>query len=186
MVRDDLSDRLIHLTKGHDAENNFISILNGRTLVGGSGYIKGNHKCICFTEAPVSKLPQILATTHDDIRYRPYGFIFTKKWIFSKGGRPAIYQPSWDYSKLPRELEHLHVRFELSDTYCIDHTWEREWRIKADLLAFEPDDVTLLVPTRESSDFLRNHWTKEPWENPAVGYPWHHLVLEDLGVQISA
>ena len=83
VFRDDLSDRLVHLTKG---ENNrpfetLVSILNDRALRGGTGFIKGKHTCVCFSEAPLSKLPQILSTPHDDVKYKPYGVMFKKSWI---------------------------------------------------------------------------------------------------------
>ena len=77
--------------------------------------------------------------------------------------------------------QHLHVRFELEDSYSIDYTWEREWRIKADKLQFTPDNVTVLMPTRQISDSLKEAWASK---NTGQIYPWHHIVLEDLGVAI--
>ncbi|MGX7894411.1 hypothetical protein [Tsuneonella sp. HG222] len=186
IIRDDLSDRLVHLTKGPDALLNFINILNTRTLLGGTGFIKGSHRCVCFSEAPVSKLPQILAMPHETVKYRPYGVMFKKQWVFAKGGRPVIYQPDPDYSKLPPEKQHLHVRFWLSDHYNIDHTWEREWRIKTDELKFTPQDVTALVPTRDISDRIKAVFAeKAAEEGKTEPYPWHHIVLEDLGIQMK-
>jgi len=182
IVRDDLSDRLVHLTKGPQAFENFVNILNTRTILGGTGYIKGNYRCVCFSEAPISKLPQILAMPHETVKYRPYGFIFHKNWVFSAGGRPVIYQPDPDFAKLPEEKRHLHVRFWLSDKYSVDHTWEREWRIKTDALKFTPAEVTVLVPTRDISDRIKQAWVLDDQED---AYPWHHVVLEDLGVQMS-
>ena len=73
-IRDDLSTKLVHLTrddgekKGRDA---FLQIIQEGKLKGGSGFIKGGHTCSCFTEAPVSKLAQILATpTANGFRYK--------------------------------------------------------------------------------------------------------------------
>lgn len=185
VIRDDLSDRLVHLTKGEDPFATFVKILNDSALLGGTGFIKGGHRCVCFSEAPVSKLPQILATPHETVKYRPYGFIFRKRWVFEKGGRPVIYQPDPDYALLPPAKQHLHVRLWMSDQYTIDYTWEREWRIKTDRLDFTPEDVTLLVPTRQVSDALKEFWSAQrvaAVSNEA--YPWHTVVLEDLGVEI--
>lgn len=185
IIRDDLSDRLVHLTKGEEAFETFVHILNDKALKGGNGFIKGGHKCVCFSEAPISKLPQVLSTPHDTIKYRPYGFIFTKRWVFEKGGRPVIYQPDGDYDILPLEKKHLHVRFWLSETYQVDHTWEREWRIKTDKLDFTPADTTLLIPTRNVSDALKEHWSHEQAKlGSHEDYPWHHIVLDDLGIEI--
>ena len=181
VIRDDLSDRLVHLMKGNDPFAIFVQILNDQALKGGNGFIKGGHRCICFSEAPISKLPQVLSTPHDTVKYRPYGFVFTKKWVFEEGGLPVIYQHDSDYDKLPPAKQHLHVRFRLSDEYTIDHTWEREWRIKTDRLDFTPNDVTLLIPKRNVSDALRKHWAS-CHSNEA--YPWHHIVLDDLGIAV--
>lgn len=54
MIRDDLSNKLIHLTNGDDpsAEAAFLSIVEQRQLIGGSGCIRGRYKCVCFSEAP--------------------------------------------------------------------------------------------------------------------------------------
>jgi hypothetical protein len=185
IIRDDLSDRLVHLTKGDDPLTTFLQILDDQALLGGNGFIKGGHKCICFSEAPISKLPQVLSTPHGDVKYRPYGFIFKKTWVFGRGGRPVIYQPDPDYALLPEEKKHLHVRFWLSDSYNVDHTWEREWRIKSDRLDFTPDDVTLLMPTRTVSEVLKEEWAERHASiSPPPLYPWHHIVLEDLGIKI--
>lgn len=185
VIRDDLSDRLVHLTKGDDPFSTFTKILNERALLGGDGFIKGKHRCVCFSEAPLSKLPQILSTPHETVKYRPYGFVFTKRWVFEKGGRPVIYQPDPDYDLLPQSKQHLHVRFWLSSRYNVDHTWEREWRVKTDRLDFTPDEVTLLIPTRTVSDALKKYWTNYHKDaGSAAPYPWHHIVLEDLGIEI--
>jgi hypothetical protein len=185
VVRDDLSDRLVHLTKGDDPFRTFVKILSDRALLGGTGFIKGRHRCVCFSEAPISKLPQILSTPHENIKYRPYGLVFTKMWVFRKGGRPVIYQPDSDYAALPFAKKHLHVRFWLSDKYTVDHSWEREWRIKTDRLDFTPNDVTLLMPTRIVSDTLKEDWAaRHATAGSAEPYPWHHIVLEDLGIKI--
>ena len=61
MQRDDLSNKLIHFTKGTDQEaaDIFLKIINESRLLGGKGFIKGGYSCICFTESPVAKLAYI-------------------------------------------------------------------------------------------------------------------------------
>lgn len=44
-----------------EAAKNPASILSERALRGGSGFINGKHVCVCFSEAPIGKLSQILA-----------------------------------------------------------------------------------------------------------------------------
>ena len=110
MVRDDLSDRLIHLTRGasndpktnrDEAVGNLESILKDGALKGGDGFIKGSFKCVCFSEAPVSKLPYILAHAEaHGFKYSPYGVMVSKRWFFAQGGRPVIYGSSDEFDKL--------------------------------------------------------------------------------------
>jgi hypothetical protein len=177
MIRDDLSNRLIHLTKGGGNEpfSNLLSILREKALHGGSGYIKGGHTCVCFSETPISKIGLIIANRHKDFKYKPYGLMFHKKWVFARGGLPVIYQPDADYDDLPEKKKHLHVRFDLNDKDTIDFSWEREWRVPTNSLEFSPDDVSVIVPTRDVVEGLRTG---------GLDKCWHLVVLEDLGVEV--
>ena len=148
MIRDDLSSRLIHLTRGETqvAADTFRTIIEERKLLGGSGCIKGEFKCACFSEAPLSKLTQILANpTPHGMRYKPFGVMVQKEWLFNQGGRPVIYQPDGEYDLLHDSQRYRHVRYEPPD---VDFTWEREWRIQKDELILDPSETTLIVPTR--------------------------------------
>ena len=203
MIRDDLSHNLVHLVKGREAEGavaTFDKILEDRALVGGGGNIRGDWRCVCFTETPLAHLAHALNV--DGIRYFPAGVMVTKEWLFSKGGRPVIYQPEADYALLPEELRYRHVRYELNHARAeraVDWTWEREWRIRTDHLAFAPDEVTLVCPTRKWADRLKRAHTVRvrgavmrrsaagPGAQLAVKeFPWHCVVLEDLGVPMLA
>lgn len=186
MVRDDLSDRLIHLTRGtgteasknrEDAVKNLESILDSSTLKGGDGFIKGKYVCTCFSEVPVSKLPYILAhaTTHH-FKYEPYGVMVDKRWLFQRGGRPVIYGPEDDYNALPEDMKYRHVRFHLDEPGDVDFTWEREWRLRTDALTLDPAKVTVILPDRSARDAFANKFKDT----------WHYLVLSDLGVPIPA
>jgi len=94
MIRDDLSSKLVHLTRGEldqIAADAFISILGERRLRGGTSCIKGSYRCVCFSEAPLSKLSQILANPGaTNMRYKPFGIMVDKKWLFERGGRPVL------------------------------------------------------------------------------------------------
>ena len=148
MIRDDLSIKLIHLTRGDNIEHiieNFNKILKEKKLIGSAKDIRGGYKCICFTEAPVSKLALVLSLANE-MRYAPLGVIIDKNWLYSKGGRPVIYQSNDEYEYLHEDIRYRHVRFE--PTRGIDFTWEREWRIKADELILDPTKTTFIIPTR--------------------------------------
>ncbi len=183
IYRDDLSDRLIHLTKGEpeQAMGTLLTIIDERRLIGGIGYIKGKHHCVCFSESPISKIGFLLAQPREDVKYKPYGIMFRKTWIYRKGGRPVFYQSEQDYAKLPPELQHLHVRFDLSYSPPTDHSWEREWRLRADELPFTPDDVSLILPNRAVLDVM----VEQHLEAAGTPFPWRYILLEDLGVPVD-
>ena len=154
MIRDDLSNKLIHLVRGDTeivAFKKFQSILNEQQLRGGTGYIKGGYTCVCFTETPIAKLSYVLASPDlAKMRYRPFGIMIDKGYAFDCGARPVIYQPDNDFNKLDEEIRYRHVRFELTNpAYPIDLTWEREWRIKTDILTLPLNKTTVIVPNRD-------------------------------------
>ena len=195
MIRDDLSDRLVHLTRGDshkEAGAVLTKILKESRLLGGDGYIKGRYKCVCFSEAPIAKLGMILATEGEAGHYAPYGIMVSKQWLYDRRGRPVIYQPHKDYELLPEELRYRHVRF---DPPGVDLTSEREWRIKIGELKLEPKETTVVVPDREWVDRMKDEQTKSVQRrvgamggiggappSDVITMPWHFIALEDLGV----
>ena len=201
MIRDDLSDKLIHLTRGQtrdDAAKVFSTILEEKRLLGGTGCIKDSFRCVCFSEAPISQLSRILANPMaHGIRYMPFGVMVSKAWLFDMGGRPVIYQPDSEYKLLHDSQKYRHVRYEPTNdpANAIDFTWEREWRILTDELSLDPDVVTIVVPNRDwERRILQPHEGKiQRWgmlsnlmPSSIVKQPWHFIVLEDLGVTIPS
>jgi hypothetical protein len=81
--------------------------------------------------------------------------MFEKNWIFERGGRPVIYQPDSDFDLLPEDLRWRHVRFEPTGEKVIDWTWEREWRVRCDELAFTPAYAVIVVPNDQWANKLR-------------------------------
>jgi hypothetical protein len=186
--RDDLSDLLVHLTRVTErgvpqfqaATETLVRIMNDQALRGGTGYIKGNYKCVCFSEAPLAKLSLMLANGDASSRYSPFGVMVKKIWLFGQGGRPVIYQPDSEFEILPDELRYRHVRYKPPQ---VDFTREREWRIKTDWLPLDPFAATLVAPTR---DWLLNIRKRFEQTSSLSDYlKWHFLVLEDLGVSIA-
>jgi hypothetical protein len=195
MIRDDLSSNLVHLTRGEtdaQAAERFVSIFSSKTLKGSNRDIRGGYKCVCFSEAPVAKLATILATPEQQaMRYKPFGVMVSKRWIFDKGGRPVVYQPNSEFELLAESQRFRHVRYEPGVT---DYCWEREWRLQAEELKLEPDEVTLVVPTRAWEKWaLVQHDRANRIANillqglaPTASFEWHFVVLEDIGVRIPA
>jgi hypothetical protein len=192
ILRDDLSARLVHLTRGdiEQAARAFLSIVKEERLRGGDTHIRGGYRCVCFSEAPIGKLAHLLADPAvERMRYKPFGVMVDKTWLFERGGRPVIYQPEAEFNLLHESQRYRHVRYEPPN---IDFTWEREWRMWADELSLDPQDVTLVVPTRAwARYFLRQHEAGRGRFSFLTGglgggapFPWHFVVLEDVGVDI--
>ncbi len=193
MVRGDLSNSLVHLTRSTSIQNaadSFQSIFNSGILRGSNLGIRGGHSCVCFSETPLSTLTQALAVPLDEkgMRYEPFGVIVGKSWLFERGGRPVIYQPEEEYELLNEAQQYRHVRYEPNRGKSKDFTWEREWRIKIEELQLDFDHVTFVVPTRKwEKRFQDKHTTKVAMTSyvadiPVVQtMPWHFVVLEDLG-----
>jgi len=190
MLRDDLSSNLIHLTRGDTRESiiaNFNSIITQGKLHGSSVGIRGQHKVICFSETPISKLSINLANPNQDgIRYAPFGIILPKQAVFHMGGRPVIYQTNAEYDTLGEAHKYRHVKYEPG---IIDFTWEREWRLLADELVIDFDIATIIVPTRTWVEQFKAAHTSEVavvsslLELPVATRMVHHfVVLEDLGI----
>lgn len=195
MIRDDLSSRLVHLTRGDSDEiaaTNFLSILGSGMLLGNVGCILGGYKCVCFSEAPIAKLTTILATPNaHGMRYKPFGVMVDKRWLYAQGGRPVIYQSKDEFEELPETHRYRHVTYDPFKP--VDFTWEREWRLRTDKLVLEPGAVTLVVPTRRWEERLREEFASKQFTTslriglhgaPISSFPWHFIVLEDLGVEI--
>jgi len=195
MIRDDLSANLIHLTRGDTdqaAADAFLAILESRKLLGSVRDIRGGYRCVCLSEAPLSKLASVLASTaQSSMRYKPFGVMVAKKWLFERGARPVIYQPESEYELLNEQQRFRHVRYEPGR---VDYTWEREWRVRTATLELDPDQITFVVPTRAWERWaLRKHAESQLPINialmglaPTVPFPWHFAVLEDMGVSIDA
>ena len=194
MIRGDLSNRLVHLTRGPsyaEAAAVFEKIIEAGKLLGGTGYIRGGYRCVCFSEAPLNVLAQSLAVPLEGgMRYAPFGVMVSKTWLFQQGGRPVIYQAHDEFELLHESQMFRHVRYE--PHLNKDHTWEREWRIRSDELPLHPSETTFIVPTRDwvakyhavhADDMsMLNYNMSIPIVDPP---PWHFVVLADLGIEVE-
>lgn len=156
--RSDIANDVIHFTKGDspgEAFGSLARIVAERRLLGGNGFIKGNYTCVCFTEAPFPDLAEVFArTVAERLRYMPFGILLPKRWLFERGGRPVIYQTEDEFIQLPESLRYRHVRYEPNGQPPIDFSWEREWRVRLDVLALDPEVSSLVLPSQEYLDEL--------------------------------
>lgn len=196
--RADLSKKLIHFTRGPSFDEAFgtlLKILSGPKLIGGTGYIRKSVPCVCFTEAPLSALREAFSNSETFTRYRPFGLMFDKAWIFEKGGRPVIYQADDEYELLDKKIRWRHVLYDPISKYPVDFTWEREWRIPCDELPFSPADVTIILPSHSWVKYIHELYEKEQKYNfkeysKIYGddlanqfiedFPWDLVVLSEI------
>jgi hypothetical protein len=180
MPRKDMSDHLIHFTKGtswSEAFENLCSIVAEGHLRGNSTLIKGKYSCVCFSEAPPIALPNGLVNPNYYSKYSPFGVMVSKQWLYAQGGRPVIYQSDNEYFDLPEAIRWRHVRYEPTTSPPIDFTWEREWRIKCSRLNIHSEVAALVVPdSRWASSLVARH----EWEQDFEVYRYSFALGDEL------
>lgn len=203
MKRLDITEDLVHFIKGAELADAFTTlqkILRERRMLGGTGFIRGQYPCVCFSEAPVGYLGYALTQpTLHPVRYQPIGLIVAKSWLFDHGGRPIIYQNGAEFSELPEHLRWRHVRYEPNAHPPIDFTWEREWRIRTENLPIDPSCITIVLPTREIVDsLLRIHEQDQDYLSLQYvqifdeitawqlrdDFEWNFVILQDIDADV--
>jgi hypothetical protein len=195
-MRKDISPFLVHFTKASklgSAYDVLRCILHDKKLLGSSGYISHGRKCVCFSEAPLGALEHGLINSTGFTRYSSYGLQFEKKWIFSLGGRPVIYEPWLESIPLPETHQWRHMTLELG-LRTVDFTWEREWRLLCTELPFSEQQVRVVLPDDEARDRfihdIENDSFHEAWVWTVVlgddawaldqGNPWRTVTLKSV------
>ncbi len=179
MPRPDISDKLIHFTKGDSVEEAFQNLQNivaQRCLRGSSNFIRGGYTCVCFSEAPLEALGDGLVNPDYYSKYSPFGIMIRKEWLFEQGGRPVIYQTNEEFENLPDSYKWRHVQYDPLSDPPIDFTWEREWRIQCEELFIDPDVASIVVPDEDwAGRIIQQHEIEQgsiEWENTYIfGYP---------------
>lgn len=156
-TRSDHTDYLVHWTKGtpEEAFEALSSIAVDEEIRGGIFGVRSGDNCICFSEAPVDFFHERKGD------FKPFGIRVSKRWIFSLGGRPVIYQPIDEYKLLPPNLSWRHVDFDLTGLKRRDYSWQREWRLRQDRLHLPVDQVTLVIPQEEYREELKRRFENE-------------------------
>ena len=154
MSRNDISKHLVHWVKADtevEAFETLLEIVYDWSLLGNIGHIRGEYNCVCFSEAPVKSFHGI------EGRYKPFGVLLSKEFVYASGGRPVIYQSDNEYELLPESHRWRHVRYEPLANPPIDFTWEREWRVQTDEFHLPPEEVIVLVPNQSWIDEIEQH-----------------------------
>lgn len=182
--RPDITGDLVHFIKGDTVDESVAilkMILADGCLIGGNGFIKGDYRCVCFSEAPLEHLADaVIRMARMRTTYQPVGILAPKTWVFAMGGRSVIYGPSNEFEELPEHLRWRHVRYEPLREEPVDWTWEREWRVHTEELKLQPDIVRLVLPTVSVFDDLV-HWHDAREEDRVGGW---RQVLDDQHVDM--
>jgi len=166
--RPDISPSIAHYTKGDTwaaAFENLLRIIRDGSITDNSFKIKGDYRCVCFSEAPLGVIGDGLANSAGYRRYSPFGIMFEKRHIFELGGRPVIYQSDDEFNLLLDDQKWRHMRYEPNAPLPVDFTWEREWRIRRDQLQFTAGEAIVVVPDRRYAEQLqRAHNIQQDWQ----------------------
>lgn len=139
-LRPDISDWVVHFTKGSWAEGR--AALTGILEKG----LEDRGRGICFTESPIAHFANLFSVFEPYGRramLAPFGLAVKKQWLFERGGRPVIYLREDERKYLQPEVDFL---FEPYAPGELDFTWLREWRVKTECLVLSPADTVLIFP----------------------------------------
>ena len=165
--RRDHSSHLIHFTKESEVPRRsavqvLTEIARSRQLRGGTKFIKGSYPCVCFTEAPYWVMADVFNYTDTtEARYSPFGVMVEKQWLYQMGGRPVFYMEESEYAFLDAQHQYRYVKYDLNPHFPIDFTWEREWRVRTDVLEIGPSNSTLIFPTRAACERFTWQWERD-------------------------
>jgi hypothetical protein len=195
--RPDLAPNLLHLLRADtrsDAFDLLRAVVAGRCLSASDNGVRDGSRCVAFAEAPIRQLRELFRWSAErDARIQPYGVLLGKDYLFALGGRPVIYQPDAEYDALPESLRYRHVRYDPIIVPPVDFTWEREWRLRADVLQLEPERCCIVVASEaDRAALFTEHAEHEELRleglGPAVGgsladqfaesFPWPVISLD--------
>ena len=149
-LRLDLTESLTYWLKptGADVEREFVQALRDARIEGDKPpYVLGPGRIVAFTEVPLAVSAKLLTGAEAfGINYAPVGFLFDRRWVFGRGGRPVIHQSADEAALLPESQLYRHVTLDFARR--IDFTWKREWRIPTAALVLEPSHCRPVLPDR--------------------------------------
>jgi hypothetical protein len=191
----DLSDFVVHFTKGGDAQgySTVMSILWQRRLLRGPNpfgaardvpELAESQRVVCFSEVPLGFLDRIV-----ERRKSKFGLAFRRRFLLDQGGAPVWYleHDTTQQVAFVRTMQDARRRgIDLADPiwalspfvdfpsgpsspYRYDFRWEREWRVAADV-AFSEDDVAFLFIPEDRHESATSFFRDAVEENLGPGY----------------
>jgi len=185
-MRNDVASFMVHLTRNVEnygsSNNNLQNILNTKKIFAfnckGMFYDIKDYwmetKSVCFTEIPLTHIKFCLEMPGRDIKFEPYGLVFTREFLQARGANPVMYLNTYQSEEIKQAVADLVSRPELRssiekivayfDTFGKDHGekiydfyWEREWRLRGDM-EFDYPDVLLGICRDEDIDFFNEKY----------------------------
>jgi hypothetical protein len=215
--REDISRFVVHLTRddtsdfenGDSAKENFNTIITERRIAAFRPHclyanripenLWKKYSVACFTEVPLTQLHMLTKDIPGrSIRMQPFGIVFSREFIISKGAQPALYintyqsqnwlkeaadkifeiakKNAFKKGKLWRILPFLNA---MNEKY--DFTWEREWRVRGDV-TFTPKDVICVILPEDGEKSLKENFAENgiPVISPNLSF---EEIIGELSVQ---
>jgi hypothetical protein len=101
------------------------------------------------------------------VRYTGNGLLFSKYYVYGKGGRPVIYDDSTAAKKFIDPSQHWRIvdlKLLTSKNVTIDWTHEREWRSPGDF-NFEYEYTHVVLEDKFTYDYFRSNCSKKILDN---------------------
>ncbi|MCX2745323.1 hypothetical protein OO013_15705 [Mangrovivirga sp. M17] len=162
LQRADLSEWLLHLTKGNEDEAylDLLSILNSFKINSSKHYQITNFDpegATCFYDVPLGSLKQLIDTNPN--KRKGFGIIVAKRIFWYLGGRPVIYTDSVGLN-WPLTEKYRLVNTNLDSIPPIDWSHEREWRFKGDFYLYNEilynNSINWWWPCVENMDYAKD------------------------------
>ena len=205
--REDISRFMVHLTRddsnewdeGQSAKRNFLAIYNDRKILAlkahclhakkVQGFLQAKFNVACFSEMPLAAIKHVTQPIAGrQIQLEPFGFVFKRDFIISKGGQQVTYVNSYEGNDAVREgydsifeiAARKHFTGKMWKTLPFvsamhdrcDFTWEREWRVLGNVEFNYSDLVCVVLPeeghgplkfslTQKGIAFVSPEWSLE-------------------------
>jgi hypothetical protein len=222
--RKDVSRFIVHLTRddrndmpdGASARRNLLNILKEKSIYALRPHcffnpriqklekrlrskVREEFSCVSLTEVPLNQIHLLTREIPNrQIEFEPYGIVFNKRFIISKGGQPAIYINGYRNNRWLHEcVNALYSRGvrngSLQEPYWrilpfinamherYDFTWEREWRVLGDL-DFATRNIVAVILPEEGETGLKERLATNGVAVISPGWTYEQIVGE-LGRQ---
>lgn len=154
----------------------YFCLFNGN-LDSQNSNIKDLFKVTCFTETPLDQIDILTTEVYGRVcKLKPYGLVFTKKFIRENQGNPVFYVDEYMFDSLFTLYDDAKNRnFSFKDyktlalvnkcTKDMDFHWEREWRIVGNL-KFKLTDIFCGLCPDDDISYFQNHYPKVRFISP--------------------